>query len=674
MSVSRLLPLGGANDFNIALTGPYTTVTFTKEYAPGGYSIVSSVADSTIDVYAYNADGSSAGYTGTKSFTATKGFIKMVILGGTSGDLLSFTYKQTFISTNSTGEVTAGPVIESISTSSLPNIDSTTVITGRNFASNIQAVFTSANTAFASTSAKVVTRSSATSLTITRPDNFPTGYSPYTLTLTNPGIPAPVGSSPHILANGITAGAAPVWSTGLTLPTYNRNVAYSQTVTATDADGGSSITYSTVSNGLPTGLSVTGAGNVISGTPTGLGNGSVTIRATDSGGNFVDRTFTVNNVGPNAPVWVTGNSVSMNQNTTFQLSVTTDDALTFTVVSGTLPTGVTMSSSGLLTGTGGTAGSATVTIRATDGNGQFADNSILIIYIGLFTFSSHTFTTAGYARTTPPGLTDVRSAYSATSWANTFLTMDFNGYQKWVAPVGATYRFELAGASGGYGNGASDSSFGGKGRIIRFDWYLNANESITLAVGQYGGYGRNNSNSRSGGGGGASTVFLTSGQVLLGMAGGGGGATNSSGSQSGASAIYANLNGGAAGSTAGGAGGGSWLYSSGQVGGTYGNGVSDGAMIRPSSGGRNGVSFFTWTSAVEYDGYGGFPGGGSAVDNGTGGGGAGYGGGAGSAFGGAGQGGGSYIHPSATNQTDLGLYGTQYDYSLINGYITVTKL
>ncbi len=191
MSVSRLLPGGGANDFNLNIGGSFTSVSFDKEYSSGSYSIVSGNNDTTIDIYAYNSDGSLAGYTNTKSFTATKGFNKMVILGGQTGDVLGFTYKTTYTTVDDSDEVTAGPVATSLTPSAVPKIDDTFTITGRNFASNCTVTFSSTTGVYTSTAAKSIVRSSATSLIVTRPDNLPVGNSPYTITVQNPGVNNP---------------------------------------------------------------------------------------------------------------------------------------------------------------------------------------------------------------------------------------------------------------------------------------------------------------------------------------------------------------------------------------------------------------------------------------------------------------------------------------------------
>ena len=252
MAVSRLLPSGGANDFNLNITGPTTVATFDKEYSSGSYSIVSSGNDATLDIYAYNQAGTLVGYSATKAFTASAGFNKMVILGGTGGDVLGFTYKKTITTTTATSEVTAGPVIYSTSPTFMANVNDSITITGANFASNVTVTFT--GTGYSATAAKSIVRSNSTTLIVTRPDNFPISASPYTVTVSNPGVTDPTGSSANILSNAVTAGASPVWSTGATLPVFTRGVAYSQTLVATDVDAGTTITYSVLSNTLPTGL------------------------------------------------------------------------------------------------------------------------------------------------------------------------------------------------------------------------------------------------------------------------------------------------------------------------------------------------------------------------------------------------------------------------------------
>jgi hypothetical protein len=294
----------------------------------------------------------------------------------------------------------------------------------------------------------------------------------------------------------------------------------------------------------------------------------------------------------------------------------------------------------------------------------------------LYAFTSATFTSAGLVQTTGPNLAQARSGVGSPAWSNTYLQMDYNGYQKWTVPRAGTYRFQLAGAAGGFGDGSPGGNPGGKGRIIRFDHVLAQGETVQIVVGQRGGAPSSpQGNDRSGGGGGATTVFRTTGFTLLGMAGGGGASTNS-GSTAG-SANFGQINSGNPGASGGfnfgGAGGGSWNGTSSAIGAPNGNGASDGGGISPNVG-RFAVSRFGWQSASSYQGFGGFGGGGSGVDNNMAGGGAGFGGGAGTGPNGTGLGGGSFIVGTATNPTDLGLNGSPGDGALQNGYCIVTRL
>ena len=374
------IPASGGNDFNLNITGPYTTVTFTQSYGAGSYSVTSGSNDITLDIYAFAADGSEAGYTNTKSFTATKRFNKMVVIGGTNGDVLGFSYKTTYATSATTSEIASGPFITSISPSFMANQNDTITITGGNFATNVSVTFT--GTGYSSTPAKNIVRSSSSSLIVTRPDNFPISGSPYTVTVLNPGVSSPTGSNSHILSNSVTSGTSPVWNTAATLPTFTRNVSYSTTVSATDPDSGGSITYSVISSSLAAGLSFNTSTATISGTATQATTSSITIRATDAGGNYVDRTFTI----PNAtPTWTTtaGQLSDATQNVAYSYQlVATDDSgsdPTYSLISGTLPPGLSINSSGLINGSA-TAGNANAsfTIRATDVNGGYVDRSFNI--------------------------------------------------------------------------------------------------------------------------------------------------------------------------------------------------------------------------------------------------------------------------------------------------------
>ena len=313
-TASGWLPATGANDFNVALTGSVTTTNFTKDYFSGAYTIASALVDTSYDIYLYAADGTLAGYTKTPSMVATQNFNKIVVIGGTTGDLLSFSYKTTFTTSTTTSQVTAGAFITSVSPTSLAKINDTATITGGNFATDVNLVILDSQ--LNEYYPKSYTRNSATSITFTRPDSLPGAT--YSLKVVNPTITAPTGSNLHILSNSINSGSAPSWQTAATLTAATQLSAYTVTLSATDSsDSGSVVTYSLNSGSLPTGLSLNTSTGAISGTPTGSGLSTFTIRATDSGNNYVDRIFTI--TVASAMLSSTGGSIITSNNFRYHL-------------------------------------------------------------------------------------------------------------------------------------------------------------------------------------------------------------------------------------------------------------------------------------------------------------------------------------------------------------------
>lgn len=280
---------GSGEDFllDVGQTGN-TTFQFDSDMAAGQYAITSQLNDSTLEIYLVASDDTSAGYTVTSSVTASKAFDRIVVYGATAGDSISFAYQKA-VSPTASGNVAGGvpPFITSIETSTLPNAGDTTVVAGGNFAGNVAVEFIDKNgVSYPATS---VTRTSATSLIAERPDDMLASDGPYDVKVSNPGF-SDSALKAHTLANVMNTGSAPSWVTSEILPIYALNSAYSSSIQASDSDG-AELTYSIVSGSLPTGMSLSSSGQ-ITGTPTAdAPSTNVTIRATDGGGNFVDRVF-----------------------------------------------------------------------------------------------------------------------------------------------------------------------------------------------------------------------------------------------------------------------------------------------------------------------------------------------------------------------------------------------
>jgi len=300
------------SDFTINVgSSGNTGVLLSTSFPAGSYICTSSLSDTSIDIYLIASDGTSAGYvnttTATTTITATKSFNKVVIYGATNNDTLAFAFKYVFSPTSDTTNYAAPARLISSSPATLPNQDDTVTLTGENFATDVSVVFIGTDNV--ERSAKSTVRNSSTSITVTRPDNLPVAYSPYSIKAVNPSVSVPTSSNSHILSGAVAAGASPSWTTASALPSFTKTVGYSQQVLATDSDGGSSITYNIVSGSLPDGITFNTANSTFSGTPSvnSATPYSYTVRATDSGGNFTDRTFTLTQAVPDAPT-VTGAS------------------------------------------------------------------------------------------------------------------------------------------------------------------------------------------------------------------------------------------------------------------------------------------------------------------------------------------------------------------------------
>ena len=144
--------------------------------------------------------------------------------------------------------------------------------------------------------------------------------------------------------------------------------------------------------------------------------------------------------------------------------------------------------------------------------------------LGLYPFTTHTFTNADATGQYGPTLSAVRSAYSSASWAqdttNNYLNMTTQGIQLWTVPVTGSYTIDA------YGAGTASA---GKGGRIKGDFILNKGDIISIVCGQCSigstGYAFKNMNWWAEGGGGGTYVCVGSRikSNILCVAGGGGG-------------------------------------------------------------------------------------------------------------------------------------------------------
>jgi hypothetical protein len=225
------------------------------------------------------------------------------------------------------------------------------------------------------------------------------GTAPYTLTITSGTLPAGLSLSSGGVISGtpttaggptsitfqvtdsanktankslsITINASPSINTG-SLPNGTVGVAYSQTLSVTG--GTSPYTWSIASGSLPAGLSFSSSG-VVSGTPTSaIGPTFITFQVTDltSATAMKSLSFTIST----PPSISTSSLPNGTVGTAYSQMLTATGGTSpysWTIASGSLPAGLTLSSNGLISGTPTAAVSSTsVTFQVTDTNNRTA--------------------------------------------------------------------------------------------------------------------------------------------------------------------------------------------------------------------------------------------------------------------------------------------------------------
>lgn len=194
--------------------------------------------------------------------------------------------------------------------------------------------------------------------------------------LAGPG--APYGTS---AAYVLTVSTPTITVSPSTLPTPVVGVAYSQTVTANGGVPG--YTFSVSGGTLPPGLSLS-PGGTLSGTPLAAGGYSFSIQAIDTNGQSGAQLygFTINAPAIDIqPAAVPAGTVGAAYSETLSASGGTAP-YTFSLVSGALPPGMTLSGAGALEGTPTSAGTFTFTARVTDsssGGPYTADRSYSLV-------------------------------------------------------------------------------------------------------------------------------------------------------------------------------------------------------------------------------------------------------------------------------------------------------
>jgi hypothetical protein len=188
-----------------------------------------------------------------------------------------------------------------------------------------------------------------------------------------------LGSAAYVARVGTAAPAAAPGITTTSLPNGRVGSTYVASLTATGGTGAR--TWSVASGKLPSGLAL--AGSQISGTPSATGTSTFALKVTDGAGRSSQRTFTITVTSfaittSSLPAGV----IDVPYSATLAAAGGTG-SLTWSLQSGTIPAGLSLSGAGVISGTPTAGATANLTVKVTDGTGATATR-VLTLTISAF--------------------------------------------------------------------------------------------------------------------------------------------------------------------------------------------------------------------------------------------------------------------------------------------------
>ncbi len=178
--------------------------------------------------------------------------------------------------------------------------------------------------------------------------------------------------------------------TTMTVPGADQNVAYSTTLTATGGTG--TYTWSQTGGELPFGLTLS-AGGTIAGTPTSYGTdtATITVSSAATGATFTATRVFIITVTPALAVTTTAlaDGIVGQAYTDTLDAIGTGAVAAWGVASGSLPAGLTLLASGILSGTPTTAGTSNFTVQVTS-NAQVATKPLSVSIVGALVLTTQT--------------------------------------------------------------------------------------------------------------------------------------------------------------------------------------------------------------------------------------------------------------------------------------------
>jgi len=372
-------------------------------------------------------------------------------------------------------------------------------------------------------------------------------HEPFDIKVTNPS------NLFGLIPDALYINQSPVWqySSG-SLGSFNEGTSVSIAALATDPEN-SPLTFAIASGSLPSGVSLNASTGAISGTAPSLSENvtySFTVSVTDAVNTTISRLFniTVNSI----VTWSTSAgslgtlSYAGSQGYSYQLSaIGLENTLSYSVVSGSLPSGLSLSSAGIISGSASEVQSQTTssfTVRASDG-AAYADRSFSITINPAI--SSTTYSSSGtYSITIPSGITAYLKAVYPVSPGSYSLTVgafgpgqtSCNNAVYATAGKGGNTTFGTLVASGGSGGTQrSEGSYSAGGGIGLANVTTGATSIIKNLIGGNGNGGgellssggsnglKNIENDSTYGQGAAGTPNTTPGTHATGNGNGGGG-------------------------------------------------------------------------------------------------------------------------------------------------------
>jgi uncharacterized protein YhjY with autotransporter beta-barrel domain len=208
----------------------------------------------------------------------------------------------------------------------------------------------------------------------------------------------------------------PTFTVTLPSATGAVGVPYNGGAEAVTVTGGRAPYSNFSATGLPAGLTMSSAG-VISGTPTTAGNATVVVTASDSSGGTGSYTSTasasVNISAPTITLFPASGALAQGVGGIVYGQMLTStggiEPIRFEVTAGALPPGLSLSTSGVITGTPTTAGTSSFTVTATDSSGNGYSGS-----------TGYSLTVAAPTITVSPGAGALPGAEATVSYSQTF--------------------------------------------------------------------------------------------------------------------------------------------------------------------------------------------------------------------------------------------------------------